>query len=202
VPGAAAGAGAGIDRTHRRRVGQPGRRVHRVADDRVFDGRLDAGHHLAGVEADAQAERRAAAALVVQHPADRALHAQRGSDRPLGVVLMGHRGAEDGHDAVAGELVDVSAEGLHGAGQRGQHPVGDRADPFRVEVLGPGGEVGQVAEEHSDDAPLGRGQGGRSRQRGAAVVAEAGTGHGDGSAHGTGHSRSNPSTLVPDSRFL
>ena len=134
---------------------------------------------------------RAAAALVVEHPADRALHAQRGADRPLGVVLVRDRRAEDRHDPVAGELVDVPAEGLDRAGQRGQHPVGDRADPFRVEVLRPGGEVGEVAEEHGDDAPLGGGQGGRGGQGGAAVVAETGAGNGDGSAHGTGHSGSN-----------
>ena len=160
---------------------------------------LDAGDHLAGVEPDPQPERRAAAPLVVEHPADRPLHGQRGPDRPFGVVLVRHRGAEDRHDPVAGELVDVPAEGLHRAGERGEHPVGDRADPFRVEVLRPGGEVGQVAEEHGDDPALGRRQRGGGRQRGAAVVAEPRAGNGDGSAHRAGHSASNP--LAPGCGF-
>ena len=145
-------------------------------------------------------ERRAAAALVVEHPADRPLHGQRGPDRPLGVVLVRDRGAEDRHDPVAGELVDVPAEGLDRAGERGQHPVGDRADPFRVEILRPGGEVGQVAEEHGDHPPLGGRQGRGGRQRGAAVVAEPRAGHGDGSAHRAGHGVSNPRRPVPVGR--
>ena len=148
---------------------------------------LHARDHVAGVQPDPQAERRAAAALVVEHPAHRPLHRQRGPDRPLGVVLVRDRGAEDRHDPVAGELVDVPAEGLHRAGERGEHPVGDRADPLRVEVLRPGGEVGQVAEEHGDDPALGGGQRGGGRQRGAAVVAEPRAGHGDRSADRAGH---------------
>ena len=42
---------------------------------------------------------------------DRLLHAQRGAHRPLGVVLVGHRRAEQGDDGVADDLVDPPAEG-------------------------------------------------------------------------------------------
>ncbi len=133
MPGAALVRLAGVDRTDRGRVGQPGRGVDGVADDRVLQRGLDAGDHLAGVDPDPQPERGAAAALVVEYPAHRALHRQRRPDRPLRVVLVGHRRAEDRHDPVAGQLVDVAAEGLDRTGQRGQHPVGDRADPLRVD---------------------------------------------------------------------
>ena len=36
-----------------------------------------------------------------------------------------------------------------------EHPVGHFADPLGIEVLGPGGEVGEVAEQHGDDPALG-----------------------------------------------
>ena len=93
--------------------------------------------------------------------------------RAFGVVLVRGRGAEDGHDPVAGELVDVAADLDHDPRQRRQHPVGDLADALRVEVLGPGGEVGQVAEQHGDDPALGATRRPRSvGQRHAADVAE------------------------------
>ena len=40
----------------------------------------------------------------------RLLHAQRGPDRPLGVVLVGDRGPEQGDDLVADDLVEPAAE--------------------------------------------------------------------------------------------
>ena len=41
---------------------------------------------------------------------ERLLHPQRGPDRPLGVVLVGDRGAEQGDDLVADDLVEAAAE--------------------------------------------------------------------------------------------
>ena len=103
-------------------VREAGRRVHRVPDHRVFERGLYAGHHLAGVQPDPQPERRATAALVVEYPTHRALH---GECRPYGalrVVLVGDRCTEDRHDPVAGQLVHVTAEGLHRARQGGEYP--------------------------------------------------------------------------------
>ena len=108
-------------------------------------------------------------------------------DGPLGVVLVRDRRAEDRHDAVAGQLVDVTAERLDRAGQRRQHPVGDGADPLRVQVFGPGGEVGQVAEEDGDDPPLGDRQRCAAAERRAAVVAEPGARDRDRAADRAGH---------------
>ncbi len=51
------------------------------------------------------------------------------------------------------------------AGEGGEHPVGDHADALGVEVLGPAGEVRQVAEQHGDDPALGLDLGSRDRQR-------------------------------------
>jgi hypothetical protein len=194
------GALARIYRADRGRVGQPGGGVHGVADDRVFQPRLHAGHHHAGVEPDPQSERRPAAPFVVEHPAHRALHRQRRADRPFGVVLVGDRGPEDRHDPVAGQLVDVPAEGLDRPGQGRHHPVGDRADPFRIKILSPGGEVGQVAEQDSDDPAFGRGQGGGGRQCGAAVVTEPGARHRDRPAYRTRHGVSQRTLGGEDSR--
>jgi hypothetical protein len=157
VPGGRRRARPGVHRADGGGVGQPGGGVDGVADDRVLQRGLDAGHHLAGVEPDPQPERRAATALVVQHPTHGPLHGQRGPYGPLGVVLVRDRGTEDRHDPVAGQLVHVPAEGLDRAGQGGQHPVGDGADPLRVQVLRPGGEIGQVAEQDGDHPALRRG---------------------------------------------
>ena len=48
-----------------------------------------------------------------REPGQRLLHPQRGPHRPLGVVLVGHRRAEQGHDRVADDLVDPAAERRH-----------------------------------------------------------------------------------------
>jgi hypothetical protein len=179
---------AGVDRADAGRVGQPRRRVHRVADDRVRQVRLHAGQHLAGVQADPQAEPPAATALLLHHPAHRRLHPRRGAHGPLGVVLVRGRGAEDRHQPVAGELVDVAAELGDGGGERREHPVGDDAHPLRVEVLRPAREVRQVAEQHGDDPPLGARLGAHGRrQLQPAGEAEARPGHGRRGAPRAGH---------------
>jgi hypothetical protein len=59
---------------------------------------------------DPQAEPPAAAALLLDHPAHRRLHAGGRAHRPLGVVLVRGGRAEHRHQPVAGELVDVPAE--------------------------------------------------------------------------------------------
>ena len=105
MPGRGGGGGTRVDRADDGRVGEAGRRVDGVADDRVLQRRLDTGHHRPGVQPDPQAERRAATALVVEHPAHRPLHRQGRPDRALRVVLVRLRDAEGGHDGVAGELL-------------------------------------------------------------------------------------------------
>ncbi len=145
----------GVHGTDCRRVGQPGGGVDGVADHRVAQGRLDAGQHLAGVDPDPQAEMAPAPGFVGDQPADGLLHGGGCADGPLRVVLVRGRRAEHGHDAVAGEIVDPSADLGDIAGERGEYPVGDLADPLGVEILGPRGEVREVTEQDGDHPALG-----------------------------------------------
>ena len=88
---------------------QPVGGVHHVAHGGVVAaGPQRADQHLAGVDADAHAD--AAGPRVGHELGERALHPQRGPHGPLGVVLVGHRRAEQGHDGVADDLVDPPAE--------------------------------------------------------------------------------------------
>ena len=72
----------------------------------------------------------------------------------FGVVLMGHRRAEDADDGVADELLDRPAAPLELAAEpvvvRGE----DRADVLGVEPLGARRRPDEVGEDHGDDLPL------------------------------------------------
>ena len=81
-------------------------------------------------------------------------HRQRGSHRPLGVVLVDPRHAEDGHDGIARVFLDGAAEGLdllaHLVEEGRQHGA---------ELLGvvPGGKLGrpdEIGEQHGDGFAL------------------------------------------------
>ena len=54
---------------------------------------------------------------VLVEAGDRRVHGDGGADGALGVVLVCHRGAEDGHHRVADVLVDGAAEALDLASQ-------------------------------------------------------------------------------------
>ena len=111
------------DRRARRRVrGGPDDHLARLApsfceplrgvDDVAHHGRVAAGphradEHLAGVHPDAHLH---ADAEVGRERGERLVHAQRGAHRPFGVVLVGDGRAEQGHDLVADDLVEVAAE--------------------------------------------------------------------------------------------
>ena len=184
------GPAAGEDRADAGGVREPGRGVHGVADDRVGQVGLDAGQHLAGVQAHPQAEPAPAPALLLDDPPDRGLHPGGGAHGPLGVVLVCGRGAEHGHQAVSGQLVDVAPVLDDRGRQGGQDPVGDDADALGVQVLRPARELRQVAEQHRHDASLGLvvGTGGVGQRR-AAREAEAGGGDRRGAAGRAGHRR-------------
>jgi hypothetical protein len=159
VLGGARGLLAGPDGADRRDRADARGGVHGVADDRVLEVGLHPGHDEPGPQPDAQPDRQASAGLGLEQAPDALLHGLCSADGPLRVVLVRERGAEDGHDAVAGELVDVPAELVHRGHALGEEPVGHGRDPLGVEAFGPGGEVGEVAEEHRDIAPLRLGSG-------------------------------------------
>src|SRR5437763_590623 len=116
---------------------------------------MDAGKDFARVQADPQTERSATTRLVRDEPTDRLLHRDRSADGAFGVVLVCNRRPEDGHDAVTGELVDVATDISDRIRQRREKAAGDDADPLRVELLGPRGEIGEVTKQHRDDTPFG-----------------------------------------------
>ena len=82
--------------------------VHDVAHGGgVAAGAHRAHEHLAAVHADPHLHRDLDLAGEALH---RLLHPERGPDRPLGVVLVRDRGAEEGDDLVADDLVEPAAE--------------------------------------------------------------------------------------------
>ena len=79
------------------------------------------------------------------------------ADRALGVVLVGGRHAEDGHEAVAhdrrhdaAEVLDDEPQRRHGRPQEGVHVLG-------VERLRERGVAGQVGEQDRQQLAFGRG---------------------------------------------
>jgi hypothetical protein len=97
------------------------------------------GHEgLARVDADAELDR-----LLLGPVANREGRAHR----PLRVVLVGDRGAEDRHHRVADELLDRAAEALELALEPRVVRTEQRRDVLRVHALGARGEAGQVGEE-------------------------------------------------------
>ena len=146
--------GLADEHTAGRRLGlQPGRGVHHVAHGRVVGAGERADEHLARVDADAELER-VGRALVLDVAVDGLLHAQRRPHGALGVVLVGDRGAEQGEDAVAEQLVDPTTERGDVVDQTLEHAVDEPLHLFGVEVLGERGEADHVAEQHGDDAPF------------------------------------------------
>ena len=85
---------------------------------------------------------------------DRLLHPQRGAHGPLGVVLVGDRGTEQGDDRVADDLVDLAAE-RGDVGHEALEAVVDQVlDLLGVERLGQRGEADQVGEQDRHDPAL------------------------------------------------
>ena len=75
-------------------------------------------------------------------------------ERALGIVLVRARGAEDGHDRVAHELLDEAVVALDRRRELPEEVALERAHVLRVEPLAERGEAGQVGEEHGDQPPV------------------------------------------------
>jgi len=120
------------DRPRRSELLHPRREVRRLADGRVVHAQVTSDRpddDLAGVEPHADLHLQAVRSpqLVGVSP-DRILHPQRGVTRADGVVLVGDRGAEQRHDAVAHHLVDGALVAMsrlhHPLEHRVEHPAG------------------------------------------------------------------------------
>src|SRR6185503_17663780 len=115
---------------------------------------LGAGDDLARVDADAQLEAGAVAALeLVVQRAETLAELLRRSQRPQRVVLVHRRHAEDGHHRVADELLD-------GAAMPFEDPLRDLevarhhgAQALRIDPLAERGRARDVAEEYGDCLP-------------------------------------------------
>ena len=147
------------DGARRGRRLQPRRDVHGVAKGCVLDPRTgaDLPHHDGagrGSHPDAEALDPPATphlARVLLHLAD---DAERAADAPLGVVLPRGRRAEEGEDAVAGEILDVASERLHLADDPRYRLPDDELDVLEIEPLGERGRADDVGEDGRKDLPL------------------------------------------------
>ena len=85
----------------------------------------------------------------------RSLHRERGVECALGVVLERLGDAEDGHDRVAGELLDRPAGALDLVGHRVVEALEQDARPLGILLLGERRRADEVGEEHSGQLALG-----------------------------------------------
>ena len=67
---------------------------------------------------------------------------------------MGDRRTEQGHDRIADDLVDPSAERGDVVGEPGETTIDQVLDLFGIAVLREAGEPDDVGEEHGDDPSL------------------------------------------------
>ena len=75
------------------------------------------------------------------------MHVERGAHRALLLVLVGYRGAEQGHHAVPDELVDEAAPAGDAVRQTLQAPGHQPPHLLGIHPLGQLSEAGEVGEE-------------------------------------------------------
>ena len=177
--GGRVGRGPDDDLAGRRDRLEPARGVHDITHRRdVTAERAD--EHLAGVHADAHLQ-------VDAHPSrevrERALHLQPAAHRPLGIVLVRDRRAEDRHELVADDLVDAAPVGRDVGRERTEARVDEPLDLLGVGGLREGREADQVGEDERSRSALVGSADERVPTRGA----EAGLGGCARTARGAGH---------------
>jgi hypothetical protein len=108
-------------------------------------------HHLARVEPHADPRRDVVGAHHLARVAfQRFLHAEGGIAGPHRVILVGHRRAEERHDAVAHHLVDRALVAMHGFDHELQHRI---EEPLRLLGIAVGEKLQrspEVGEEYGD----------------------------------------------------
>jgi len=104
---------------------------------------------------------------------DRVEDAKRGPDGSLGVVLVGDRSSEDGHDRIADELLDGAAEALDLPLDSGMVRPQRGANVLGIRLVGTSSEAHEIDEQHRDELPF-FADGRRFRQSSPARVTEAG----------------------------
>ena len=138
---------------------QPGRRVHGVAERRVFDAapRADrADDDRSGLDADAHAEPgHTPGGLDLARVLGDLLHdLQRRAHGALGVVLVRGGGAEQRQHAVSREVLDRPSERFDGPDHARQGVADDDLQLLRIQAFGEHGGTDQIGEDRGDHAPL------------------------------------------------
>ena len=128
------------------------RQMRRLPDRRVVHMQVVANrphHHLAGVEADAQAQLQAAAAAHrLSGGLHGRLHGQGGIAGAQGVVFVGNGGAKQGHNAVAEHLVHRALEAVHGLHHQVDGGIEELLRGFGVEATDEFRRVFDVRKQH------------------------------------------------------
>ncbi len=142
------------DRHRRRHALQPRRRVDRVPGKKAAPrGGVDVEAHerVAGIDADANLQRRAVGPRQALEVLDQA---QAGAHRALGVVLVHGGHAEHGHHRVPDELLHGAAMRLDGRAGASRVLAEKAVDVLRIRRLAHLREADDVAEERGDGAAL------------------------------------------------
>ena len=82
------------------------------------------------------------------------MHLYRGTDSPIGVVLMSHRSTEDRKNSITEDLVNASAERNDVSDKQLERAIDEALDLLRVEMLAHRRITDEVSEYHGDDAAL------------------------------------------------
>ncbi len=111
--------------------------------------------HFAGVRPDTQFEGRGALLAQLRRVAAQLLlHPERRIERALRMVLVGHRGAEQREDPVAGGLYYVAVVAPNCLDHKLQRRVDQRAGFFGIEILLQLRRALDIGEQHSDELAL------------------------------------------------
>ncbi|OQA95233.1 MAG: hypothetical protein BWY25_02489 [Chloroflexi bacterium ADurb.Bin222] len=81
---------------------------------------------------------------------DGALHVERGAHGELGVILVGYRRAEDGHQAVAGKFIHQAVVVVDGSHHQAQKVVDELEHRFGIEGGREMREIDRVHKQHGD----------------------------------------------------
>jgi hypothetical protein len=141
-----------------RQLLQAGSQVGGIPHGRVVHAQVVANladHDRTGVEADAhlQAEAALSLHLLAVFPQG-ALNSQGRMHRPPWAIVVGDRGPEQCHYAIAGVLVDRALQAVHLGGDPREAAVDDLVHDLGVELLGHGREARHIGEKDGDLATL------------------------------------------------
>jgi hypothetical protein len=130
----------------------PGRQPDRVPERRVVHAQIVADaseHHFPGVQSHADGETEPVRdAHRIGIAPQLASQRQRSVAGPLGVILVGDRRAEQGHDPITGVLIDRAFDAVDALGENGEKAVENLVPGFRIHLFGQIHRAFDVGEQH------------------------------------------------------